>query len=100
GALHWRLWTDAAQAPLTITGRGPGRRDVGQLGRCRWRGTDKLPPLGQTVMRDAIEHCQRSYGAPLAGATLTITLGEYALYTMTGIRTLKGRERGEGDTTK
>jgi len=68
--------------------------------RCRWRGTDKLPPLHTKVAQDAIHHCQRAHGGHLRDGQTFVALGEYALWYLTGIRTLKGRERGETDTTQ
>ena len=49
---------------LPLLGVDPDDVTLANSVRCRWRGTDKLPPLGQTAIRDAIAHCSVPMGPP------------------------------------
>lgn len=55
--------------------------------RCRWQGTDKLPPVDSVLMQRALEHCQHHHGPKLeylrAHVRLIVAEGEYALYAAT-----------------
>ena len=52
--------------------------------RCRWRGSNNLPPVGETVIRDAIDHCARAHGRIPRGTELVVTQGDYACLAATG----------------
>lgn len=65
--------------------------------RCRFRGTNDLPPLGQNTVRDAIRHCQRAYWAPPRDGQVLVALGAYALWALTGEFGKEGAEEDDDD---
>lgn len=52
--------------------------------RCRLGHTNDLPPVKETVVRDAIAHCARAHGRIPEGTRLIITQGDYAALAHTG----------------
>lgn len=46
--------------------------------RCRFRHTNDLPKVRETVVATAIEHCRRAHGKLPEGARLVISQGDYA----------------------
>ncbi len=52
--------------------------------RCRWKGSNELPPLHHTDIRVAIERCTVAHFRLPAGVRLIVVLGQYALWAMTG----------------
>ena len=101
-------------APVMIVGQGPGAEEceqgrpfVGKTGqmmekylrdagltrdevsvgnalRCRWRGTNDLPPITQTITKDALKHCWAAHGRIPDGTRLIVSQGDYAAVTLTG----------------
>lgn len=67
-----------------LAGLQRGQVSVGNAIRCRWRNSDKLPPLTAPELRQAIEHCQRAYFRPPASTRLFVAEGEYAMFALTG----------------
>src|SRR5690349_18115179 len=57
---------------------------VGNALRCRWRGTNELPPITQTITKDALAHCWRAHGRIPEGTRLIVAQGDYAAVTLTG----------------
>ncbi len=57
---------------------------VGNAIRCRWRGTNELPPITQTITKDALKHCWAAHGRIPDGTRLIISQGDYAAVTLTG----------------
>lgn len=63
--------------------------------RCRYRGSNELPPLVGNTVRDAIRHCQRAYWRePVPGQRL-VGLGAYALWALTGEFGAEGAEEDD-----
>ena len=57
---------------------------VGNSLRCRWRGSNDLPPIHQTMARDALKHCWVAHGRIPDGTRLIVAQGDYAAVTLTG----------------
>src|SRR3990167_7006027 len=57
---------------------------VGNALRCRWRGTNDLPPITQTITKDALRHCWAAHGRIPDGTRLIVAQGDYAAVTLTG----------------
>ena len=52
--------------------------------RCRWRGSNDLPPITQTITKDALRHCWAAHGRIPDGTRLIVAQGDYAAVTLTG----------------
>ena len=98
-------WEACAPGPLTgksgyeldhtfLPLSGLSRSDVrcGNVIRCRWKGSNTLPPLQQTLVRDVIRHCQAAYFTPPVEGDVVVVLGAYALWAMTGEFGAEGAE--------
>lgn len=73
------------QKYFPVAGLERGKVRLSNSVRCRWQGTDSLPPLKDPIVREAIEYCQRVHGPKSrAGIKLILSEGEYALYATTG----------------
>ena len=57
---------------------------VGNALRCRWRGSNDLPPITQTITKDALRHCWQAHGRIPDGTRLIVAQGDYAAVTLTG----------------
>jgi uracil-DNA glycosylase family 4 len=57
---------------------------VGHALRCRWRGTNDLPPINQTLAKDVLRHCWQAHGRIPEGTRLIVAQGDYAAVTLTG----------------
>lgn len=57
---------------------------VGNALRCRWRGGNDLPPITQTITKDALKHCWNAHGRIPDGTRLIVAQGDYAAVTLTG----------------
>ena len=57
---------------------------VGNAIRCRWKGTNDLPPIHQTLSRDALAHCARAHLRIPDGTRLIVAQGDYAAVQLTG----------------
>jgi uracil-DNA glycosylase len=58
--------------------------------KCRWRGTNELPPLGrkEKLAEQAVKHCMQAHWRRPEGTKLLVAQGEYALYGLTGQRSI------------
>ena len=73
---------------------GLNREDVSLANsiRCRLNHKNHLPPITQVVMQQAVEHCTRAHWRPPEGpggsraGLVYVTMGEYAFYTLTGMK--------------
>lgn len=52
--------------------------------RCRWKGTNDLPPVTQVITKDALAHCARAHLRVPSGLRLWIALGDYGAQVCTG----------------
>ena len=52
--------------------------------RCKWKGTNDLPPITQTVTREALAHCTRAHLRIPSAARLWVALGDYGAQVLTG----------------
>lgn len=50
--------------------------------RCRWKGSNDLPKITETITREAIHHCQAAHMR--ARGSVVVAQGQYALYGLTG----------------
>ena len=50
--------------------------------RCRWQGRNDLPPVHETIVRQAMSHCRVHHKEP--SARLTVAQGGYSLWVLTG----------------
>ena len=57
---------------------------IGNALRCRWRGSNDLPPITQTITKDALKHCWQAHGRIPNGTKLIVAQGDYAAVTLTG----------------
>lgn len=80
---------DKDYLPLTTFNRG--EVSVGNALRCRVNGTNELPPLNDTGVRNAIVHCTRAHFRLPEGVRLIVAQGAYALWALTGEGLGKGR---------
>lgn len=101
-------WSSAPPAPLIgksgyeithsyLPLAGLQRQDVEcrNVVRCRRGGTNDLPPLGGTQIRDIIRHCQRAYWRPVEAGQKMIALGAYSLWALTGEFGAEGAEEDD-----
>jgi len=58
--------------------------EVCNVVRCRLNGSNDLPPLTTTFMRDTITHCQRAHWKEPRESQTMVALGAYALWALTG----------------
>ena len=65
---------------------GLTREDVsiGNAIRCRWRGTNELPKINETLIRSALAHCHAAHFRLPADIRLIIAQGDYAAMQLTG----------------
>lgn len=59
---------------------------LGNAIRCRYNHKNDLPPLNQTIVRDALEHCKKAHFKVPEAARVIVSQGDYALYSLTGER--------------
>ena len=52
--------------------------------RCRWKGKNELPPLSQTLTREALRHCYQAHFKLPEATRIIVTQGDYALSGLTG----------------
>jgi len=57
---------------------------VGNALRCRWNNGNDLPPIHQTLSRDALAHCARAHLRIPDGTRLIVAQGDYAAVQLTG----------------
>ena len=75
---------DMERRYFPLAGLERGKVSLANPIRCRWHGTNELPPADSTLVKRAVEHCQRAYYKPPASTRLVIAEGAVALYAMTG----------------
>src|SRR3990167_1563332 len=63
--------------------------------RCRWRGSNDLPPITQTITKDALRHCWAAHGRIPDGTRLIVAQGDYAAVTLTRSEERRVGKRGE-----
>src|SRR3990167_1633134 len=68
---------------------------VGNALRCRWRGSNDLPPITQTITKDALRHCWQAHGRIPNGTRLIVAQGDYAAVTLTG-QTVSAGDKSTG----
>jgi len=69
---------------LPLAGLSRDDVDVDNTLRCRWQGSNELPPLEGKLARQAIDHCTKAHGNIPPTTKLIIAQGNYALWGLTG----------------
>lgn len=67
---------------LPLTGLGEEDASWDNVIRCRWRGTNKMPP--DPILRKAADHCWKAHFRRPEGAKLIVTSGVAAMWACTG----------------
>ena len=78
-----RVWE---RGYLPLAGLDRSEVSTGNIVRCRWNHSDKLPPLNQKIVRQAIEHCNRAHFRPPASTKVFVAMGEYAFMGLTSLQ--------------
>ena len=52
--------------------------------RCRWKGSNDLPPVESKLFHDALIHCTKAHGTVPPWTKIVVATGDYATYGMTG----------------
>ena len=78
-----RVWE---RGYLPLAGLDRSEVSTGNIIRCRWGHKDKLPPLNQKIVRQAIEHCNRAHFRPPESTRVFVAMGEYAFMGLTGLQ--------------
>jgi len=88
-------------SPIMVMGQGPVEKDgldpflkiagltredvsYSRAIRCLWKGGHDLPPITQTVTREALAHCTRAHLRVPSGVRLWVALGDYGAQVLTG----------------
>jgi uracil-DNA glycosylase family 4 len=69
---------------LPIAGLHEEDVNLGNVVRCRWKNGNKLPPLHQSLVRGAIDHC-RVHDKLSEHTSVHVALGDYAAWTLAGL---------------
>lgn len=69
-----------------LAGLERGKVSIGNALRCRWQGSNELPPFGRKakLAEQAVGHCKQAHFRVPEGTKLIISQGDYALYSLTG----------------
>jgi len=70
--------------------------NVGNVIRCRWHGTDDLPPVSSVLVKAAMKHCQQAYFTIPPATRLLVAAGDYACMALTGSTVADGDKAGSG----
>lgn len=70
--------------------------NVGNVIRCRWHGTDELPPVSSVLVKAAMRHCQQAYFTIPPSTRLLVAAGDYACQALTGSTVADGDKAGSG----
>lgn len=57
--------------------------------RCRWKGTNELPPLSSALGREIVQTCMTRHFKPPAETRVVMAMGDVALYAATGVNVWK-----------
>ena len=78
-----RVWE---RGYLPLAGLDRSEVSTGNIIRCRWNHKDKLPPINQKVVQQAIKHCNRAHFRPPASTKVFVAMGEYAFLGLTSLQ--------------